>query len=80
MSVTVVVTAEAEADIDEAAQQYEQRSAGLGVDFVARVRDALAAVVPTRISMARWTTGFVERRRSDFRTEYSTAGVGIGSK
>jgi plasmid stabilization system protein ParE len=44
MSVTVVVTAEAEADIDEAAQQYEQRSAGLGVDFVARVRDALAAV------------------------------------
>jgi plasmid stabilization system protein ParE len=40
----VVLTAEAEADLDEAAQWYEQRSPGLGADLVARVRDTLARV------------------------------------
>ena len=46
MSVSVVLTAEAEGDLDEAAQQYEQRAAGLGVDFVARVRDMVRKLLP----------------------------------
>jgi hypothetical protein len=33
-----MLTVAAELDIDEAAQWYEQRSAGLGVDLVVRVR------------------------------------------
>ena len=44
MSLLVVLTAEAEADLDEAAQWYEQWSAGLGVELVARVRDTLARI------------------------------------
>ncbi len=44
MSVPVVLTAEAEADLDGAAQWYEQRSTGLGAQLVARVRDTLARV------------------------------------
>lgn len=38
MSLPVVITGEAEADFDEAAQWYEAKSAGLGIDLVAQVR------------------------------------------
>jgi toxin ParE1/3/4 len=41
VSLPVVLTSEAEADLDEAAHWYEQHSAGLGVDFVRRVRAVL---------------------------------------
>jgi plasmid stabilization system protein ParE len=44
MSLPVVLTAEAEADLDEAAQWYEQRAVGLGIDLVARVRDSLSRI------------------------------------
>ena len=44
MSLPVVLTAEAEADLDDAVQWYERRSAGLGVDLVAKVRQTLARV------------------------------------
>jgi plasmid stabilization system protein ParE len=39
-----VLTPDAEADIEEAALWYERRAAGLGVDFVARVRDAVSRI------------------------------------
>ena len=77
MSVSVVLTAEAEGDLDEAAQQYEQRAAGLGVDFVARVRDTLAAVGANpdlygevddgirRAPVKRFQYGVFYRRRGD---------------
>jgi plasmid stabilization system protein ParE len=41
LSIPIVLTAEAEADLDEAAQWYEQRSAGLGVNPVAQVGKTL---------------------------------------
>jgi plasmid stabilization system protein ParE len=44
VSLPVLLTAEAEADLEEAAQWYEQGSAGLGVDLVARVRQTLASI------------------------------------
>lgn len=44
MSLPVILTAEAEADLDEAAQWYERRSAGLGADLVSRVRSTLDRV------------------------------------
>lgn len=44
MSLPAVLTAAAEADLEEAAQWYEQRSAGLGANLVARVHDTLARV------------------------------------
>jgi plasmid stabilization system protein ParE len=47
MTLPVVLTAEAEADLDEAAQWYEQRSSGLGSDLVSRVRDTLAQISST---------------------------------
>jgi toxin ParE1/3/4 len=42
--VRVVLTASAEADVDEASQWYEQRSAGLGAKFLAQVSEALLRV------------------------------------
>src|SRR5437763_1662515 len=47
MSLPVVLTAEAEADLDEAAQWYERRSPGLGVDLVARARDVFGQIGAT---------------------------------
>jgi plasmid stabilization system protein ParE len=49
MSLPVVLTPEAEDELDEAAQWYEQQAAGLGVDLVAKVRVALASIgaIPT---------------------------------
>jgi plasmid stabilization system protein ParE len=44
MSEPVVLTAEAEADLDEAVQWYEQRSTRLGAQLVARVRDTLSRI------------------------------------
>lgn len=35
------LTPEAEADVEDAARWYEQRSAGLGAELVGRVREAL---------------------------------------
>lgn len=43
MSLPVVLTAEAEADFDAAADRYEQQ-AGLGAKFTLRVRQALARI------------------------------------
>ena len=42
MTVTVILSPEA--DLDEAAQWYEQRSAGLGVDLVSKVREMLGHI------------------------------------
>jgi plasmid stabilization system protein ParE len=47
MSLPVFLTAEAEADLDEAALWYEGRSAGLGSDLVARVRATLDKISDT---------------------------------
>jgi plasmid stabilization system protein ParE len=44
MSLPVALSPEAEADLDEAAAWHEQQSAGLGVELVAEVRDALGRV------------------------------------
>jgi toxin ParE1/3/4 len=44
MSLPVLLTTEAEADLDQAAQWYEQRSDGLGVDLVAKVHDTLERI------------------------------------
>lgn len=44
MTLPVILTAEAEADLDEAAQWYERRSPGLGVELVARVRTVSDAI------------------------------------
>jgi plasmid stabilization system protein ParE len=43
MTLPVVLTHEAEAEFDEAADWYE-RTAGLGAEFVARIRDALSRI------------------------------------
>lgn len=77
MSLPVVLTAEAEADLDEAAQWYEQRRAGLGVDLVVQVREALVRVernpqIPPvvhagirRTSVQRFPYGVFYRLRDD---------------
>jgi toxin ParE1/3/4 len=44
VTVPVVLTGDAEADLEEAALWYERRSVGLGVDLVARVRDAMGRI------------------------------------
>jgi len=44
MSLPTALTAEAEADLEEAAGWYERRRAGLGRDLVARVHEMLARV------------------------------------
>ncbi|SRR6266478_6431746 len=44
MSLPVVLTIEAETDLDQASQWYEQRSAGLGVDLLAKVRDTFTRI------------------------------------
>lgn len=44
MSCSVVLTAEAEADLDEAASWYEERSEGLGVEFMMAVRATMSFV------------------------------------
>ena len=41
MTLPVFLTAEAEADLDEAAKWYEARCQGLGIEFVAEVRSAI---------------------------------------
>lgn len=77
MNLPVVLTAEAEADLDEAAQWYEQRSVGLGSALVARVRDALRRIGDNpelypevhpgvrRIAVRRFPYGVFYRRRGD---------------
>jgi plasmid stabilization system protein ParE len=77
MSLPVILTAEAEAELDEAAQWYEQRSAGLGVDLVARVRDTLSQIGDTpelypevhndirRAAVRRFPYGVFYRRTTD---------------
>ena len=47
MSLPVVLTPEAEADLEEAAQWYERRAEGLGKDLVVRVRDLLQRIRAT---------------------------------
>ena len=47
MSLPAILSAEAEADLDEAAMWYEQQRAGLGVDLVARVRSTLGQIGST---------------------------------
>jgi plasmid stabilization system protein ParE len=42
--VRVVLTARAEADVDEASNWYEQRNVGLGSKFLAQVSEALLRV------------------------------------
>jgi toxin ParE1/3/4 len=42
--VRVVLTASAEADVDEASRWYEQRSVGLGAKFLAQVSEVLVRV------------------------------------
>ena len=44
MSVVVRLTDEAEADLNEAALWYETRSAGLGVEFIVEVREAMQRI------------------------------------
>ena len=44
MTVPVFLTAEAEADLEEAAIWYEQRANGLGIDLIARVRQSIMAI------------------------------------
>jgi plasmid stabilization system protein ParE len=44
MRLPVELTPEAEADLDEAARWYEQRSPGLGVSLVAHVRETFASI------------------------------------
>ena len=77
MSLPVVLTAEAEADLEAAAQWYEQRSAGLGAELVARVRDTLTRIGNNpdlypeshagvrRAALRRFPYGVFYRRRDD---------------
>jgi plasmid stabilization system protein ParE len=44
MSLPVRLVPEARAEFDAATDWYEQRRAGLGADFVARVREALQRI------------------------------------
>jgi plasmid stabilization system protein ParE len=44
MKLAVRLLPEARAEFNEAADWYEQRRPGLGVDFIARVREAIARV------------------------------------
>jgi plasmid stabilization system protein ParE len=44
MRLPVVLSIEAEADLDQAAQWYEQRSARLGADLVTKVHDILVRI------------------------------------
>src|SRR5262249_40215702 len=44
MSLPVVLTAQAEADLDEAAEWYEQRSVGLGIKLVAQARAVFSRI------------------------------------
>lgn len=44
MTLPAILSAEAEADLDEAAWWYEQQSSGLGVDLVARVRASISLI------------------------------------
>jgi len=44
MTPPVVLTIEAEADLDEAAQWYESRSVGLGIDLIAKTRDTFVRI------------------------------------
>ena len=44
MSVVVRLTDEAEADLNEAAQWYEARSAGLGTELIVEVREAVRRI------------------------------------
>jgi toxin ParE1/3/4 len=77
MSVAVVLNAEAEADLEEAALWYEDRSAGLGVRLVSRVHEALARIGENpdlypevhagirRAPVRRFPYGVFYRRRED---------------
>lgn len=47
MTLPAILSAEAEADLDEAAQWYERRSPGLGFDLVARVRASIGRIEST---------------------------------
>jgi plasmid stabilization system protein ParE len=44
MTLPIVLTIEAEDDLDQAAQWYEQRSPGLGADLLTKVRETLARI------------------------------------
>jgi plasmid stabilization system protein ParE len=77
VSLPIVLTAEAEADVEEAAMWYEQRSDGLGVRYVSRVREVLARVSDNpelcpevhgglrRAPVRRFPYGVFYRRRED---------------
>ena len=61
-------------DIENAADWYEQRSPGLGTDFVARIRAAIAslALEPDlpRIRHARWKIRWIYPKRFPYRIIY----------
>jgi plasmid stabilization system protein ParE len=50
MSRRLIIRAEAEADIGEAAVWYEERDAGLGLDLTAEIRTAIRHVVARPLS------------------------------
>jgi plasmid stabilization system protein ParE len=45
MTLPIVLTFEAEDDLDQAAQWYEQRSSGLGTDLLTQVRETFARIM-----------------------------------
>jgi plasmid stabilization system protein ParE len=77
MSLPVVLTPEAEDDLEEAALWYEQRLAGLGTRLVAQVRAAISRIsdLPDlypevhpgirRVSVRRFPYGVFYRRREE---------------
>ncbi|HET9956641.1 MAG TPA: type II toxin-antitoxin system RelE/ParE family toxin [Polyangiaceae bacterium] len=50
----VVLTSEAQLELDHAAAWYDERHEGLGDEFVDEVQDALATILETPETWSRW--------------------------
>jgi toxin ParE1/3/4 len=54
----VIVRVEAQQELDEAADWYERRRPGLGVEFVGAIDTALDAIAATPEAWPHWQSGY----------------------
>jgi plasmid stabilization system protein ParE len=58
----VIVRVEAQQELDEAADWYERRRPGLGVEFVGAIDTALDAIAATPEAWPHWQSGYPYRK------------------
>ncbi|AUX43309.1 hypothetical protein SOCE26_047540 [Sorangium cellulosum] len=81
MTRPVLVRVDAQAELNEAVDWYERRRAGLGVELVSAIEEAIDAIAEAPQAWPRWQAGYLYRkyvlRRFPFVVFFTAEGAGI---